>query len=112
MTQLIGIRLDLLPRDLLNLIEFDHFETFSLVAKLTSIWSILSLAANFNWPLYQLNVKNAFLHGELREKVYMDLPPEFMVKEQENKVCFPKKSLYGLKQSPRAWFERFNRAVI
>ena len=59
---------------------------FSLVAKLTSIRIILSLAANFNWPLYQLDVKNAFLHGDLKEEAYMDRPPRFVVGGQENKV--------------------------
>ena len=77
-----------------------YFETSSPVAKLNSIRIILSLAANFSWPLYQLDAKNAFLHGHLQEEVYMDLPPGFVVKGQKDKACLLKKSLYGLKQSP------------
>jgi len=89
----------------------DYQETFAPVAKLNSIRVLLSLAANLNWPLHQLDVKNAFLNGELEEEVFMSLPPEFEEKLGRNKVCRLKKSLYGLKQSPRAWFERFGTVV-
>ncbi|WJZ80655.1 hypothetical protein VitviT2T_000557 [Vitis vinifera] len=69
-------------------------------------------AANLDWPLQQFDVKNAFLHGELFEEVYMDLPPGCMVSEKQcQKVCKLKKSLYGLKQSPRAWFGRFIKSM-
>ncbi|RVX08628.1 Retrovirus-related Pol polyprotein from transposon TNT 1-94 [Vitis vinifera] len=69
-------------------------------------------AANLNWPLQQFDVKNVFLHGELSEEVYMDLPPGCMVSEKQcQKVCKLKKSLYGLKQSPRAWFGRFTKSM-
>ncbi|RVX09224.1 Retrovirus-related Pol polyprotein from transposon RE1 [Vitis vinifera] len=69
-------------------------------------------AANLDWPLQQFDVKNAFLHGELSEEVYMDLPPGCMVSEKQcQKVCKLKKSLYGLKQSPRAWFGRFTKSM-
>ena len=55
----------------------DYCETFALVAKLNSIRIFLSLAANSDWPLYQLDIKNAFLNRELVEEVYMELPPGF-----------------------------------
>ncbi|RVW25573.1 Retrovirus-related Pol polyprotein from transposon RE1 [Vitis vinifera] len=69
-------------------------------------------AANLDWPLQQFDVKNAFLHGELSEEVYMDLLPGCMVPEKQcQKVCKLKKSLYGLKQSLRAWFGRFTKSM-
>ena len=62
--------------------------------------------------MQQYDVKNAFLHGELEEEVYMDPPPGFSHSLLPNQVCRLKKALYGLKQSPRAWFGRFTRAMI
>uniref|UniRef100_A0A2N9J8P7 Integrase catalytic domain-containing protein n=1 Tax=Fagus sylvatica TaxID=28930 RepID=A0A2N9J8P7_FAGSY len=88
----------------------DYTETFSPVAKLNSIRIIISLAANLDWPLHQLDVKNAFLHGDLTETVYMTQPPGFESKGEC--VCHLKKSIYGLKQSPRAWFDKFSKAVV
>ncbi|WKA07561.1 hypothetical protein VitviT2T_025368 [Vitis vinifera] len=90
----------------------DYTETFAPVAKIKTVRVLLSLAANLDWPLQQFDVKNAFLHGKLSEEVYMDLPPGCMVPEKQcQKVCKLKKSLYGLKQSPRAWFGRFTKSV-
>lgn len=80
----------------------DFQETFSPVAKLSSIRVILSIAANFEWPLHQFNVKNVFLHRELEEEIYMEIPPGYQTPYTTNKVCKLKKALYGLKQSPRA----------
>ena len=87
----------------------DYDETFAPVAKMNTIRVLLSLAANLNWPLKQFDVKNAFLHGELVEEVYMDLPPGYKTAPSGNFVCRLRKSLYGLKQSPRAWFGRFSQ---
>ncbi|KAI9162582.1 hypothetical protein LWI28_028704 [Acer negundo] len=89
----------------------DYEETFAPVAKLNTIRVLLSLAANLDWPLHQLDVKNAFLNGDLEEEVYMEVPPGLETYSKTNLVCKLKKSLYGLKQSPRAWFERFTKAV-
>ncbi|WKA05086.1 hypothetical protein VitviT2T_023071 [Vitis vinifera] len=81
-------------------------------AKINTIRVLLSLVVNLDWPLQQFDVKNAFLHGELSKEVYMDLPPGCMVSEKQcQKVCKLKKSLYGLKQSPRAWFGRFTKSL-
>jgi hypothetical protein len=89
----------------------DYDETFAPVAKMTTIRTLISCAANFDWPLYQLDVKNAFLHGDLQEEVYMEIPPGFETDQTSGKVLKLKKSLYGLKQSPRAWFDCFRRAM-
>ncbi|RVW84695.1 Retrovirus-related Pol polyprotein from transposon RE2 [Vitis vinifera] len=84
----------------------DYTETFALVAKINTVRVLLSLAAKLDWSLQQFDVKNVFLHDELSEEVYMDLPPRCMVLEKQcQKVCKLKKPLYGLKQSPRAWLE-------
>ncbi|KAK8924090.1 hypothetical protein KSP39_PZI019084 [Platanthera zijinensis] len=78
----------------------------SLVAKLNTVRVLISVAFHHQWPLFQLDIKNAFLNGDLQETVYMQQPPGF-VTMRESQVCRLLKALYGLKQSPRAWFEKF-----
>lgn len=73
----------------------------------TTILVILSLAAAFKWELTQLDVKNAFLHGELQEEVYMQQPQGFKDSTRPEFVCKLHKSLYGLTQAPRAWNAKF-----
>ncbi|RVW24916.1 Retrovirus-related Pol polyprotein from transposon RE1 [Vitis vinifera] len=89
----------------------DYQDTFSPVAKLNTVRVLISLAANLNWPLHQFDVKNAFLHGGLEEEVYMDIPPGYSVTTGTNEVSKLQRALYGLKQSPRAWFGRFSLAM-
>ena len=89
----------------------DYDETFAPVAKMSTVRTLISCAANFDWPLYQLDVKNAFLHGDLHEEVYIEIPPGFATTQTKGNVLRLRKSLYGLKQSPRAWFDRFRRAM-
>jgi hypothetical protein len=89
----------------------DYDETFAPVAKMGTVRTLISCAVNFGWTFHQLDVKNAFLHGDLQEEVYMEIPHGFENSLTVGKVCRLKKSLYGLKQSPRAWFDRFRRAV-
>ncbi|KAH9699990.1 protein kinase domain-containing protein [Citrus sinensis] len=90
----------------------DYLETFAPVAKLNTIRILLSLAVNLDWYLYQLDIENAFLNGDLEEEVFMEVPQGLDLNLTGNKVCKLKKSLYGLKQSPRAWFDRFTKAVV
>ena len=76
-------------------VDFD--ETFSPVIKPPTVRIILSLAVQFNWPLRQLDVRNAFLHGHLKEEVYMAQPSGYVDSRFPNHVCKLQKSLYGLK---------------
>ena len=79
----------------------DYEETFSPVVRFASVRLILAIVANLNLELYQMDVKTAFLNGELDEEIYMDQPIGFVTKGQEQKVCKLKRSIYGLKQSSR-----------
>ncbi|WVZ07780.1 hypothetical protein V8G54_021126 [Vigna mungo] len=89
----------------------DYDETFAPVAKMTTVRTILALAASKSLPLHQMDVKNAFLHGDLKEEVYITLPGG-MSTLSPNTICKLKCSLYGLKQAPRVWFEKFRSTLL
>ncbi|KAA0042921.1 Retrovirus-related Pol polyprotein from transposon TNT 1-94 [Cucumis melo var. makuwa] len=87
----------------------DYEETFAHVAHMTSVRSLLAVAATKQWPLLQMDVKNDFLNGTLSEKVYMKPPPGTY--SPPHKVCLLRRALYGLKQAPRAWFATFSSTI-
>jgi hypothetical protein len=90
----------------------DFAETFSPVVKPPTVRLILALAVTYSWPLRQLDVRNAFLHDILKEEVYMQQPIGYVDSHHPHHVCKLQKSIYGLKQVPRAWFESFTTQLL
>jgi hypothetical protein len=84
-------------------LDFD--ETFAPVAKVESIIILLAYATHYDFKLYQMDIKSAFLNGPIKEEVYMEQPPGFKSEEYPNHVYELHKVLYGLKQAPREWYE-------
>ena len=89
----------------------EYYDNFSFVAKMASIRLLFSMAAMRSWALYQLDIKNAFLHDDLAKEVYMEQLPGFVAQGKSGLVYILRHSLYGLKQSPRAWFGCFGSMV-
>lgn len=88
----------------------DFTETFAPVAKMSTIRSLLRVIAGKGWFVHQMDVQNAFLHGELNEEVYMKLPQGFAASDP-NKACRLHKAVYGLKQAPRCWYAKLSDAL-
>lgn len=93
----------------------DFFQTFAPVAKMTLVRLILVVVAIQKWDLNQLDIQSAFLHGDLHEEVYMNIPPGILVPSSFkglNPVSRLIKSLYVLRQAPREWFDKFAAALL
>lgn len=90
----------------------DFFDTYSPVTRITSIRVLIAIAALHNLEIHQMDVKTAFLNGELEEEIYMEQPEGFVAPGNEKKVCRLVKSLYGLKQAPKQWHEKFDKTML
>ncbi len=90
----------------------DYEETYSPVAKMTIVRAIIDMATSKGWSLHQMDVKNAFLHGDLQEEVYMEQPLGYLDQTYPNLVCRLKKALYGLKQAPRVWSNKIGQYLV
>jgi len=90
----------------------DYTEVFALVARRDTIRIILATTVQYGWTIFQLDMKSVFLHGELKEDIYVQQPTGFVKKEEEDKVYKLKKALYGLKLSPRAWYNKIEAYFV
>jgi hypothetical protein len=90
----------------------DFGEIFSSVAKLTSIRVIMSLDEKFDMEIEHMDVKTTFPHGDLEEEIYKKQPEVFVRKGNKYLVCKLKRSHYGLKESPRMWYQKFKTYIL
>ena len=90
----------------------DYEETYAPIDKIEAIRMFLTYAENTKFKVYQMDVKSAFLNGELEEEVYIEKPEGFPLTEDKGMVYILKKSLYGLKQEPRTWYARLGNYLV
>ncbi|GJW04992.1 zinc finger, CCHC-type containing protein [Tanacetum coccineum] len=90
----------------------DYFDTYAIVARISTIRLLIVLAATHNLVIHQMDVKTSFLNGDLEEEIYMKQPEGFVMPGNEHKVCKLIKSLYGLKQAPKQWHHKFDEVVL
>ena len=90
----------------------DFFDTYAPVARISTIRLLIDLASVHNLVVHQMDVKTAFLNGELDEEVYMKQPEGFVMLGKEHMVCKLVKSLYGLKQEPKQWHQKFDEVIL
>lgn len=101
----------LLAKGFTQTYDINYTETFALIAKINTVQILLSLATNLCWTLHQLDIKNAFLNGKLEEEIYMSQTLRFEEKSRSQIMCKLNKSLYELKQSAWAQFEKFFKVI-
>lgn len=87
-------------------------ETFSPIAKMTTITIILAIAVSLNWKIHEVDVNNTFLNGDLKEEIFMVQPEGFVDKSYPNHVCKLNKAIYGLKHDSRAWYDRLRNTLM
>ncbi|GJU95107.1 zinc finger, CCHC-type containing protein [Tanacetum coccineum] len=90
----------------------DYFDTYAPIAHISTIRLLIAMESIHNLIIYQMDVKTTFLNGELEEEVYMNQPQGFIMPGNEKKVCKLIKSLYGLKQTPKQWHQKFDEVVL
>ncbi|MCO5551274.1 hypothetical protein L7F22_004773 [Adiantum nelumboides] len=90
----------------------DYEETFAPVAKMATVRTVIMVATTKGWFMHQMDVKNAFLQGELQQEVYVEQPPGYEDGKHPDYVCRLRKALYGLKQAPRAWHDRITKYLL
>nr|GEZ42250.1 retrovirus-related Pol polyprotein from transposon TNT 1-94 [Tanacetum cinerariifolium] len=87
-------------------------ESFALVLRVEAVRIFIAYVAHKSFPIYQMDVKTAFLNGPLKEDVYATQPDGFVDPDHPKKVYYLRKALYGLKQAPRAWYDKFSKFLI
>ena len=92
--------------------NIDFFDTFAPITRISSIRILIALTSIHRLFIHQMDVKTAFLNGDLEKKIYMLQPKCCITSRKKNKVCKLRKSLYGLKQTPKQWNEKFNNALL
>jgi len=102
----------LVCKDYSQIEGIDFEETFASVARIEAVRLFLAFATFKDFKVYQMDVKSAFLNGDLEEEVYIEQPDGFQLSDNDDMVCKLKKALYGLKQAPRAWYERLDKHLV
>ncbi|KAL3690152.1 hypothetical protein R1sor_016461 [Riccia sorocarpa] len=102
----------LVARGFQQRLGIDYFDTFAPVVKFTTLRAVLSLSARAAWPLHHLDIKSAFLQGELDEAVYLCVPDGFPTPNPASLICRLNKPLYGLRQAPRQWYSKIHTFFV
>lgn len=102
----------LMAKGFIQQVGIDYEGTFSPVVKMVIVRLVLAIVSMKDWPLFHLDVDNAFLQGDLQEEIYMNLPQGFSNQPDKPLVCKLHKSLYGLKQASKAWNTKLTNALL